>query len=264
MPAVEVAYGAVQGRIHITKIKEITATLAILGGVQLVVTLRSADVVNLLRPGISRLEVQALLETMGKSELAGVVEGEADVAVDAGAAAAGNPQIRHAQRLVVEGVGGDGEGIAVHIFHYDGIGRTGQGGHERRIDSQPAEVMGAHVIQFQDPALSQVALNAKVPLLVVRRVHIRGHGRETDQIDGTVGGLLIQRRPGWSEASAILTLVIRKQREARAKVRIAVYLSGSRSTDSCKVGILRDKRCSHRAAGGLARHGVCQAGSGKG
>src|SRR5258708_11157696 len=57
VPPVEVANRAVQRGIYVAKVEEIGPALARLGRVQFVGALRSADVIDLLRPGIACLEI---------------------------------------------------------------------------------------------------------------------------------------------------------------------------------------------------------------
>ena len=72
---------------------------------------------------------------MGNSQLTRVIDGKANVAIHAGARPAGKAKLGYSQRLVVEGIAGDGMAYAVLIRYRNRVRRTGQGGHERRIDS---------------------------------------------------------------------------------------------------------------------------------
>src|SRR5262245_36388456 len=176
MPAVEVADGAVQGRIQVAKIDQVGAELSRLRSVQFVGTLRPADIIDRLRPSIGRLEVEAFLEAVRQRELGGVIDSKADVAVHTGALPAGEAERGDAQRLVVHRIRGDVVGDAITVLQRNGARRASQGREERDIDAQTAQIVGAYVVCFHGPAFADLPLYAQVPLLVVGRFCVRRYG----------------------------------------------------------------------------------------
>src|SRR5215469_696633 len=112
---------------------------------------------------------------MRQRELSGVIDGLADVAINACASPARKAKSENSQRFIINSVGSDAVALATGVGDRDWLRGTREWCEEGCVNSKSTYIMGAYVADLHRPRFTKLMLNCEIPLLVVRRVRVRWH-----------------------------------------------------------------------------------------